>query len=370
MRLLLIVLLSCVSPFAYAQAAPANAGPAPISAAETKIDAAFADFSARSIEMLSQSKSPRDRWTAAWMLLGDATRATAEAARAAALRARADLLFAQALKDGIDDPVLLSWALLDPPVAPGADAKTLATARLVILERMRKLEPDNAMVWVAALPEFGKPGTVPEGMRLLAKAAGSKRFDTHFGDSLRTLIHAYDRVPPPTDWPETKGLEGWDGMQAQDLAAVMAVGVANAVSMPYLSEVNTWCQDGKAHPWLEECQKLAKLMTENSDALVVKSLGINLLGKLTEPTAVESKRIQSMRRDLAYVAEMGMQKVGPGQPISYRAWHDAWSVKSATEISVGRALLKLQGLPENAPASYVPAWDRAPPQAQGTENQQ
>ena len=336
---------------------------APEDAAE-RIDAAFADYTARAIETLASSDSPRDRWTAAWMLLGEVARASADAPRAAVLRKRADGLFASALKDGSADPLVLSWALLDPPVDAGADARNTATARLVILDRMRKIEPENAMVWVAAMPGFGQPGTVPEGMRLLAKAAAAKRFDTHFGDSLRELIGAFDRVPPPKVWPETKGLKGWDGLRAEDVPAVMAVGIANAVAMPYLAEVNTWCQDARVHPWLEDCRKLAKLMTQHSDTLVVKSLGINLLSKLADPGEAEAKRLAKLRRNLAWVAEMGMQQVGPGQPISYHDWHKAWSAKGATEESVGRALLKLQKLPVTPPASYVPAWDRnAPEQA-------
>ncbi len=355
MRLLSILcLLLCTPLAALAQAL------VPPPDAEERIAAAFADFSARAIEMLAVSESPRERWTAAWMLLGEAARASADEARAAALRSRADALFGAALADGQDDPLVLSWALLDPPVEAGADAREVATARLVILERMRKLEPDNAMVWVAAMPEFGEPGVHREGLSLLKKAAAGKRFDTHFGDSLRELIRVYDRVPLPPDWPETHGLKGWDGMRAEDVPAVMAVGVASAVSMPYLAEVGSWCAEARVHPWFEACRALAALMSDRGDALMVKSLGISLLAKLADPGDAESARIETLRRNLAWVAEMGMQKVGPGKPVGFRDWHAAWSAKGATEESVGRALLKLQKLPETAPASYVPARDRQP----------
>ncbi len=347
-----LVFLSSVN----AQESPT--APAAPSAIETQIEQAFADFSERAVESLSAGKSPRERWTAAWMLLGESARASGDVARAKELRGRADKLFQEALNDGMSDPVVLSWAMLDPPVPEGADAQTVATARLIILEKLREIEPDNGMVWVAALPGFGEPGGIPEGMRLLAKAAASKRFDSHFSESLRELVLAYSRIAPPKDWPDTRGVPGWEGMQAQDVAAVMAVGVANAVSMPYLAEVHAWCKDSKPQPWYDDCVKLARLMGEKGDALVVRSLGIGMLTQLSATDAKETARISALRRDLGWIAEMGMQKVGPGSAISYSQWLKAWSAPKADEFSVGKALLRLQKLPETPPKSYVPAWER------------
>lgn len=353
--ILILVLFMSLDGSAQALVAPPDA--------EERIEAAFADFTQRAIEVLAVSKSSRERWTAAWMLLGEATRASGDESLAASLRSQADALFEKALADAKDDPLVLSWALLDPPVAAGANALDVATARLGILERLRKLEPDNAMVWVASMPEFGNPDAHPEGQALLKKAAGATRFDAHFGDSLRTLVRAYRRIPPPQNWPETYGLAGWEGMRADDLPAVMAVGVAKAVTMPYLADVNAWCIEARAHPWLAECRSLATLMAARGDALVVKSLGISLLAKLSDPGDAEAERIATLRRNLAWLAEMGMQKVGPGQPLSFRDWQQAWTADGATEESVGRALLELQGLPKTAPADYVAPWDRKPTDA-------
>ena len=361
MRFLLLLLSLFVSMASANAADPTSMTTPPKEESATidvKIERAFADFSTRAVETLSASNSPRDRWTAAWMLLGEATRASSDAAQAKALRARAKTLFEAALNDGIEDPVVLSWALLDPPVPEGASAQSIATARLIILEKMRQIEPDNGMVWIAALPGYGEPGGVSEGIRLLGKAAKAERFDSHFSESLRELVLAYSRIPPPAQWPDTTGVPGWEGMQAQDVAAVMAVGVANAVSMPYLAEVHAWCKDSEPQPWFDDCVKLARLMGEKGDALVVRSLGIGMLTQLSASSAKETARISTLRRNLGWIAERGMQKVGPGSAISYSQWLKAWSAPQADEFSVGKALLRLQKLPETAPKSYLPAWER------------
>lgn len=338
---------------------PASAPAADTSdAVSAALDQAFADYARRAIALLSVSDSPRERWVAGLMLLGDAARASASMEESLALRNRAHDLFNAALRDGADDPVLLIWAALDPPSREEIDNDELAAARLQLVRQLQVLEPDNAVAWVAMLPAREAPGGIPVAIELLHKAADAKRFDTHFSASMQMLIAAYSRVPAPDPWPDTTGAPAWANTGPQDLPVIMAVGVASALAMPYLAELGNWCGDAQQQPWLEDCQRLAVLMVDGSEAIEARSLGVSLMTRTAAADSAPAQRADSLRRQMAWEVEMGLQRVGPGQPISFVQWRQAWDAPGANELTVATALLKVQDLPAQAPADYVPAWER------------
>ena len=335
--------------------------PAPSAAAvaqEQALQTAMESYAAKAVEVLAASALPRERWIAGMMLQGDALRAAEQPNQAAALRARSQQLLDGAIKAGRDDTTLLFWAMLDPPVNESEDPKVLAVARSQIAERLRELEPDNAVVWLGTLPARDAPGAIPVAIEVLGKAAAAQRFDTHFAKSMRALISAFEKVPPPKPWPDTRSLPGWEGVQPADVQVVMAVGVASALAMPYLVATQWWCTGNSAeHPWMEDCRKLAQIMITHSDSIVPHSLGLGLVAQLYPAESEQAKKALAQRRELAWVIENGMQKVGPGQPVSFATWRGAWAKPDATELSVARAALKAQGLAMLPPADFVPAWD-------------
>lgn len=339
-----------------AQDVPPPAAQAP--ALEAELDRAFADYAQRAIKTLAASDSARERWVAGLMLLGDAARAADSMEQATALRTRAHGLFDAALQDGADDPVLLVWAALDPPTREEISDADLAAARLKLLVRLQTLEPDNAVPWVAMLPDRGQPGTIPEAMELLQKAAQAHRFDTHFSASMRMLIQAYDQVPLPEHWPDTSGEAAWAQTGREDLPVLMAVGVASALAMPYLETLSSWCTETDGQPWREACASIAQTMVSDSDSMVARSLGVSLQTRLAAADSPAHSEALALRRQLAWEVEMGLQHVGPGQPVSFAQWRQAWDMPAANELTVARALLKLQQLPPEPPADYAPAWDR------------
>lgn len=340
----------------HAQDVPPPAAQAP--ALEAELDRAFADFAHRAINDLAASASPRERWVAGLMLLGDAARAAGSMDEATALRERAHGLFDAALKDGNDDPVLLVWAALDPPTREEIDNADLAAARLKLIVRLQALEPDNAVPWVAMLPDRAQPGAIPEAMDLLKKAAAAERFDTHFSASMQMLIAAYARVPLPQHWPDTSGEAAWAQTGPEDLPVLMAVGVASSLAMPYLESLSSWCSDADGQPWRESCESLAQTMVGHSDSMVARSLGVSLQTRLAKADSPAHARAMALRRQLAWEVEMGLQHVGPGQPVTFAQWRKAWEMPDASELTVARELLKLQQLPAEPPADYAPAWDR------------
>ena len=98
--------------------------------------------------------------------------------------------------------------------------------------------------------------------------------------------------------------------------------------------------------------------TYRSDSMVARSLGVSLQTRLAAADSPAHSEALALRRQLAWEVEMGLQHVGPGQPVSFAQWRQAWDMPAANELTVARALLKLQQLPPEPPADYAPAWDR------------
>lgn len=326
---------------------------------EQRLERAMKGFADAAIETFAASSSARERWIAGLMLADKAMRSGASDEVAAALSARAQTLFDSTLDDAAKDSTLLFWVLFDPPLRGQQEGAVWAQARLKILGQLQKLEPDNAVVWLANLPRRDDPGAIPIAIEMLAQAAASKRFETHFASSMRALLSAFDRVPLPKDWPDTSQLAGWEKVRPEDVRVIMAVGVGSALAMPYLVGVQWWCDGNSAeHPWLPDCRKLVHSMVERSDAIVPYSLALALSGKLHPADSDEARHALKLRRNLAWVVEKGMQQVGPGQPVSFAVWRKSWQKPGATELSVARDLVAAQKLPPEPPADFVPAWDK------------
>ncbi len=334
--------------------APANSVELPL---EQQVERAMTAYADAAIETFAASASARERWIGGMMLADKALRGgdTDEVA----LNARAQSLFDSARADAGNDPTLLFWVMFDPPVRGQSDSQAMAQARLKVLAQLQQLDPDNAVVWLANLPARDLPGSVSMATEMLARAAAAKRFDTHFAASMRALLSAFGRVPLPLGWPDTRQLKGWEQVEAADVQVIMAVGVSSAMAMPYLVGIQWWCDGNSAeHPWLPDCRRLVRTMTERSDSIVPLSLALALTGKLHGADSAEAARAQAQRRQLAWLIENGMQRVGPGQPVTFAEWRKAWIQPDATELSVSRAMVAAQGLPATPPEDFVPAWDR------------
>lgn len=344
--------------WASAQMANAAEPPPATPATEQQLEAAMAVYAESAMETLAASEAPRERWIAGLMLMGEAMRGGGSGTDADAMRERAQKLLEGALAAGEDDPTLLFWAILDPPVRDSGDSDGLAAARLKLALQLQRLEPENAVVWIGALPPREAPGEIPNAIDLLHKAATATRFDTHFATSMRMLIEAFGRVPLPQAWPDTSALAGWEGVDRADVQVIMAVGVASSMAMPYLAALQSWCGNSDEQPWLDDCRALAQLMVDESDSIVPRSQDMALLASLNPPDSDAAKQAKALRRELAWVVENGLQRVGPGQPLSFGVWRSAWTQPGANELTVARAMVEAQGLPLSPPADFVPAWDR------------
>jgi hypothetical protein len=139
----------------------------------------------------------------------------------------------------------------------------------------------------------------------------------------------------------------------------MAVGLSSSMTMPYLVGLQWWCDGNSAeHPWLPDCRRLVRTMTEHSDSIIPHSMALALTAKLYGADSAEATRALAQRRELAWLVENGMQRVGPGQPVAFADWRKAWLKPGANELSVAREIVAIQGLSVRPPDDFVPAWDR------------
>jgi hypothetical protein len=334
--------------------------PAADASVSERLEQSMASYAESAIELLAASKAPRERWIAGLMLVGSAMNNGQNAEQSEIMLARGQALLKQALVDGKDDATLIFWAILDPPTVDRRNADAVMRERIAMTARLQQLEPDNAVVWLGALPPRSEAGAIPIAAEFLAKAGAAKHFDTHFASSMQMLLKAFGRVPLPKDWPDTSSLPAYDGVSRSDLPVIMAVGIASGIAMPYLVAAQWWCGgNADEHPWLDDCRKLANTMVEHSDSIVPRSLGLALQEQLYKPGTAGAGRAQAQRRELAWLVERGLQRVGPGQPVSFAQWRQFWSQPGANEISVARALVKAQKLPASPPDDFIPAWDRS-----------
>jgi hypothetical protein len=338
------------------ESVPGNSVELPL---EQQVERAMRAYTDSAIETFAASDSARERWIAGLLLVDKALRSGGTSEAAAALNARAQTLFDSAQAAADKDPTLLFWVMFDPPLRGQQDNQAWAQARLEVIARLQKLEPDNAVVWLANLPARDVAGTIPIAIEMLAQAAAGKRFDTHFADSMRALLSAFARVPLPKNWPDTRALDGWTNVTPADLQVIMAVGLSSSMTMPYLVGLQWWCDGNSAeHPWLPDCRRLVRTMTEHSDSIIPHSMALALTAKLYGADSAEATRALAQRRELAWLVENGMQRVGPGQPVAFADWRKAWLKPGANELSVAREIVAIQGLSVRPPDDFVPAWDR------------
>ena len=101
--------------------------------------------------------------------------------------ARADELFARALREGADDAVLWWMAIVDCP------ASAALCDRHGRLEHLRRIAPHNAAVWLLG-EETGTDSAVDVDARL-ARAAQASRYDEYTGERFRIFASAVQAAP-------------------------------------------------------------------------------------------------------------------------------------------------------------------------------
>lgn len=216
---------------------------------------------------------------------------TAAALRLGDLRARAaaTLLKPDAVPDSADawrasaDPAVLLWARARCP----ADADG-AACRLALVQAAVRAEPSNAEPWVALLAE--DPTQLDTVWQRVLQA---DRWESHFGTFTATVMAAV-----PADVPAYLRM----------MLAVESFGIESTLPLPPLAPLLRRCAGrggAEAPERRAECDRLAHLLTERSDTLLVAGIGRRVAETAGWPPErlaaleAEQKALQARTRALA-----------------------------------------------------------------------
>ncbi|HEX5755327.1 MAG TPA: hypothetical protein VFY12_03130, partial [Arenimonas sp.] len=258
---------------------------------------------------------------------------------AKALRARiAELVRAAALRAEGDE--MVQWTL-----AGDAFRRELPDVAAAAIERLRQRDPDNLAVF------FLGDSHGPWSSERVQLAAVTRRFELPFYDLMRSdleLLASFKMPASLLDAPNIQNLESIDGHQ------IMVFGLQMAESVPALLGLTRACRPG-GEGWLPElrpsCERIASVLTHESNSLIGWSVGIALLEGLAE-TQEDRAAAEAARRTYRYQVEEGTlsQRTDEGQI----AWLRAMREPGADEIAMLRQQLAARGLPETPPADWQP----------------
>jgi hypothetical protein len=181
-----LMLAACV-----AAASLARAETAPPAHAEV-MQAAIDQHHLALADRLAQSRDPRAAYVAAVLLRGPEFVSEEGRVRSQlgsedpARAARADELFARALREGADDAVLWWMAVADCP------ASAALCDRREHVEHLRRIAPHNAAVWL--IGDKIETDSAADVDARLARAAQASRYDEYAGERFRIFASAVQAV--------------------------------------------------------------------------------------------------------------------------------------------------------------------------------
>jgi hypothetical protein len=239
----------------------------------------------------------------------------------------------------------VAWAQL-----ADCDSKAGTCPNTDAIGKLQTQAPDNAAVWLLKLGNDNRNGDKDATRADLAKAADAKLYDDYLGASLKALANSVTQLPPPADTFNPLSGAGNAGVQM-----VIVYGLASAQPVPGFQATARFCEDGKDdQAILADCLKLAKVLEWGSSPLG-RSLGLHLREVLSTDPADQTDA-KHARLNLIWqmqrFAQLNMQAQGD-KPTAQRLLSLARS--GGTEMSVVLAALRAYGIPNDAPADWVPA---------------
>lgn len=274
-------------------------------------------------------------------------RTAAEAAAGNAQLDRGDAAFAHALQT--DDRWALWMAVMDCPAHATVCAKDASLARL------RKIDAGNGATWLAELEAALDAHDAARERNALARFARATHYDTHYGDMLRALMNAFDKLPLPS------GLEMLvidPSANRQQLEAAQRIAIPTALfaadMLPAYKPLLDYCRTKDAPTDAErasDCAAVGKLMTQSSDSMELEVM-IGLRAWLRAAPAADVAQVQQRMRDERWILQ-GLQQSSPQQNSarSWLQWKAAW-LAGGGEREVAQRLMQQHGIALQAPAQF------------------
>ena len=258
-----------------------------------------------------------------------------------------DLLVRRARAAGTDDPLVLSSLAMDCPASPPACDAPAAR------ERLRAIDPDNALVWIMDLPDASDD----RFDAALLRVASAQRFDMRWLERTRRYAALLTPIEPSAQLlaavPDDFGIAA----TAEDFNMVMAVGMSMAEAAPPLQGIARPCRAAAelaATPRRDACHTLAAMLATESDNLLSALLGARLWQALAT-TDIDRAAATTTARELAWLQESTGELQADAGPHFVSEVLERYREPDATELSVMRDRLREEGIALDPPATWLPA---------------
>lgn len=229
------------------------------------------------------------------------------------------------------------------------------------LQFLLQAEPRNAAVLILALADADKRGDRQAADRYWQAVASASTYDPHtleIGRLLHATMAGVDL--PPLDPRLARAMGVWFGLNrpatAQDFADMGTIALSTALAMPGFLPVTRECKVEKlASADLDrqaECERVLELLSADESILIGPMIGLPKLIELSGDSA-EGKAWREQLRQLYWAYENAQQHMGMTSGGTLPAEYGTWFMTEG-ELPAMRKLLAHYGLPEQAPAGWLP----------------
>ena len=207
----------------------------------------------------------------------------------------------------------------------GTTADVAPACRRLSLSEWTKLDPDNAIPWLATAAAARANGDSWAESVAFARAAQAQKVDNYDQSSLAAALAAL-----PANTPRPERLSG----------QIRLLGYNVAWARPDISEISRYCsasalQQAQIH---DQCDAVAGLLVDHGGTLLNFSMGSAIGRRVGWPTA----RVEEMTRELDTLRALGSANGGQGiLSCDSMAWNDEF-LKRRSQIGELAALRELQ----------------------------
>jgi hypothetical protein len=235
--------------------------------------------------------------------------------------------------------------------------KALRCDRPEALQRLARIDPDNAAVWVELMAAAQHEGDREREAELLARAASSARYDTYdvaFGRMLLAGNEGFASTLPPLPHGVQAALEASDavgvGEQLPELSLILAKGSYSYGSLQAMFNACRGEDGAVIASRRADCMTLAQLAYEDSTSLLVRGVATGLMVLLTKGQAEHEHWLQR-RHAQRWQQEQFAVLVTPMPP----PWYTRRSMEDG-ELPALMQLLAENDIPEQPPADWRSAY--------------
>lgn len=244
--------------------------------------------------------------------------------------------------------------------------------RRALLQRLVKLDADNALVWLYLAVDARQAGDESQASQYFARAAAAPRFDSYDVAYGRFLLGAHEGLEFPPLAPELISallLHATDGQVDDDelpfdlpeLLDVAMMGRWAAFAFPAFNYLTDFCpvkEPAKMAPsHRDECRELLATMAETATNLLTKQAGLSYMAQLTRDDADGAKWLERLRqsnwRQARYI-ELAQANHGMEPAVGYIR-----RVLAKGELAALAHVIESAGMDLTAPDGWIPDYGTA-----------